>query len=102
MAPAEQHRLWLDAELGLVARGDDVPALSPGELAVLRALVEARGRVVPRAELARLAGLTSASPRRCDGLLVGIRRALGGDLVRNVRGRGWMLAAPPAAVRLPA
>ena len=102
MAPAEQPRLWLDAELGLAGRGDDVLTLSAGEFAVLQALVAARGRVVPRAELASLAGLSAASPRRCDGLLVGIRRAVGGDLVRNVRGRGWMLPASSAAVRVPA
>ena len=102
MTVADGSRLWVDAELGLAGRGDDVIALSPGEFAVLRALVEAQGRVVARAELARLAGLSGASPRRCDGILVGIRRALGGDLVRNVRGRGWMLPASSAAVRVPA
>ena len=96
MATADPSCLWLDIERRRVCFGDRVLPLSPAEFNVLQALVEARGRVVPRAELARLAGLAAASPRRCDGLLVGIRRALGGEVVRNVRGRGWML--PPASV----
>ena len=37
----------------------------------------APGRVVDRDELRREAGLDDLSPRRCDALLVGIRRALG-------------------------
>lgn len=80
--------------MGLAGWGGRVFPLSAGEFAVLSALFEADGRVVTRAELARRAGLTAASSRRCDGLLVGIRQTLGASAVRNVRGRGWMLAAP--------
>ncbi len=54
-------------------------------------LAEHRGRVVGRAELARRAGIADLSPRRCDSLIVGIRRRLGADSVRTVRRRGWML-----------
>ena len=96
MSREERASLWIDHERRLAGWGDRVLPLSAAELAVLEALVEARGRVVSRAELARLAGLTTASPRRCDALLVGIRRALGADEVRNVRGRGWMLPATSA------
>ena len=49
------------------------------------------GRVVGRAEIARRAGLSDLSPRRCDSLIVGIRRRLGADRVQTVRRRGWML-----------
>lgn len=49
------------------------------------------GRVVSRAELARRAGIADLSSRRCDSLIVGIRRHLGRERVRTVRRRGWML-----------
>lgn len=51
------------------------------------------GRVLSRHELARQAGLSDLSPRRCDSLIVGIRRCIGADRVRTVRRRGWMLVA---------
>lgn len=68
-------------------------ALGLQELAVLRALVDCRGRVVGRRELSRRAGIADLSERRCDSLLVGVRRALGADAIRTVRGRGWMIEA---------
>jgi DNA-binding response OmpR family regulator len=69
------------------------------ERAVLTVLLEHRGRVVGRVELARRAGLTGSNQRRCDSILVNIRRALGPDSLRTVRGRGWMLetTAEPTA-----
>lgn len=51
------------------------------------------GRVMSRAELARRAGIADLSARRCDSLIVGIRRQIGADRVRTVRRRGWMLVA---------
>lgn len=49
------------------------------------------GRVLSRTEIARRAGLSDLSARRCDSLIVGIRRAIGHDRVVTVRRRGWML-----------
>ncbi len=49
------------------------------------------GRVMSRGEIARRAGLADLSTRRCDSLIVGIRRELGPDRIRTVRRRGWML-----------
>lgn len=63
---------------------------------MLKVLLAHHGRVLGRRELARQAGLGELSERRCDSVLVGIRRALGPDSIRTVRSRGWMLT--PAAV----
>lgn len=65
--------------------------LSEQERLVLRALVEHAGRVVSRYELARRSGLTDRCERRCDAILVQIRRLLGSSSIRTVRSRGWML-----------
>jgi len=67
--------------------------LTAQERAVFEVLSANRGRVLSRQELARRAGLTELSPRRCDSLIVGIRRRVGADSVRTVRRRGWMLVA---------
>lgn len=69
-----------------------VPAtLSDSEATVWRVLHANRGRVVTRSRLAREAGLRGLSDRRVDALLVGVRRCVGPDGLRNVRGRGWLL-----------
>ena len=66
--------------------------LGEQEQSVLSVLLANRGRVISRRELARRAGLASLSERRCDSLLVAIRRALGPQSVVTVRSRGWMLS----------
>lgn len=73
----------------------DTP-LTAQEIAVLQVFLDCQGRVVSRAELARRAGLTGLNSRRCDSLLVSIRRVLGPEAIRTVRSRGWMLQ--PSAV----
>lgn len=65
--------------------------LGPSELAVLDVLVDAAGRVISRSEIARRAGIAEQSARRCDAIMVTLRRALGVDSIRTVRSRGWML-----------
>jgi DNA-binding response OmpR family regulator len=66
--------------------------LGEQEQTVLNVLLMNRGRVISRRELARRAGLADLSERRCDSLLVAIRRALGPQAVVTVRSRGWMLS----------
>ena len=58
---------------------------------MLAVLLENSHRVVSRGELSRLAGLEGLSERRCDSVLVQIRRHLGADALTTVRGRGWRL-----------
>lgn len=70
---------------------DPLAHLGTQERAVLLALAEATGKVVSRRELARRIGIENLSERRCDSLLVGVRRVLGPDAIRTVRSRGWML-----------
>lgn len=96
---ADGDVVWVDPERGVAGKGDMLLPLNAHEVAVLAALSACAGRVVPRTELARRAGLARAGARRCDALLVGVRRALGPDAVRNVRGRGWMLTVEVALVR---
>ena len=68
-----------------------IASLGSQERAVLLVLLANRGRVLGRRELARQAGMAELSERRCDSVLVGIRRVLGPDAIRTVRSRGWML-----------
>ena len=78
-----------------------VSPLSDKDRAVLRVLVERAGKVTDRISLNKLAGLTG-TPRRCETILVTLRRALGDDAIVTIRRRGWMLteAALPRARRL--
>ena len=78
---------------------EETPAvrLGPREKAVLAVLVEHRGRVIDRTKLRHDAGLDDLSPRRCESVLVAVRRALGPDAVVTVRRRGWRLNPEAAA-----
>ena len=67
--------------------------LTPQERAIYSVLANNVGRVLSRAELARAVGIADLSERRCDSLIVGVRRAVGSSRVRTVRRRGWMLVA---------
>jgi len=65
--------------------------LGPAETAVLRVLIDRAGRVTGRHDLNRLAGL-DGSERRCDAVLVALRRLLGPDSIKTIRRRGWILS----------
>jgi len=72
-------------------------ALSEADLAVLRVLVHRAGRITSREDLNKLAGL-SGSQRRCEAVLVNLRRALGDGAIVTIRRRGWMLDNSVAAI----
>lgn len=70
--------------------------LTPQEQLVYQVLRDHQGRVIGRRELARRAGLSDLGVRRCDAIIVGIRRVVGAERVVTVRRRGWMLTADDA------
>ena len=79
---------------------DPLGHLGTQERAVLFALAQSAGKVVSRRELARRVGISNLSERRCDSLLVGVRRVLGPDAIRTVRSRGWILDPAVAAAAM--
>ena len=75
-------------------RGHGAPPLAhltAQERAVYDVLVQHAGKVISRNEIAREAGISNLNVRRCDSLIVGIRRCVGADRIVTVRRRGWML-----------
>ena len=89
---AHLYVLPVSSSIIVATPSTEAPGLSTQELAVLGALVACAGRVVSRHELARRSGLTDRSERRCDAILVQLRRHLGTNAIRTVRSRGWLLA----------
>lgn len=89
--PAPANPLTHQPATGMVQDPHPLEHLTSQERAVYEVLASNAGRVLSRAELARRAGLADLSARRCDSLIVGIRRAIGHDRVVTVRRRGWML-----------
>lgn len=76
-------------------RGEPV-ALSPREFAILEALLARPGAVLSRAQLEeKLYGWKDeVESNAVEVHLHGLRRKLGPDLIRNVRGVGWMIGKP--------
>jgi len=77
-------------------RGDPV-TLSAREFALLEALMTRPGAVLSRAQLEeKLYGWNDeVESNAVDVHLHGLRRKLGADVIRNVRGVGWMIGARP-------
>ena len=75
-------------------RGDLVQALSAREFALLQALLLRPGAILTRVELeSRIYGWNEeVESNAVDFLIHGVRRKLGPDVIRNVRGAGWMVA----------
>jgi two-component system OmpR family response regulator/two-component system response regulator QseB len=71
--------------------------LSAREFALLHALMERSGAILSREQLEnRIYGWgEEVSSNAVDVLIHGMRRKLGSDTIRNVRGLGWRVVAPP-------
>ncbi|HYF43400.1 MAG TPA: response regulator transcription factor [Ramlibacter sp.] len=73
--------------------------LSAREFSLLHALLERPGAILSREQLeSRIYGWgEEVSSNAVDVLIHGMRRKLGADTIRNVRGLGWRIAAGAAA-----
>ncbi len=74
-------------------RGDAHVSLTAREFALLHALLLRPGTILTRAQLEdRLYGWNEeVESSAVDFLIHGVRRKLGADVIRNVRGAGWMV-----------
>jgi uroporphyrinogen-III synthase len=76
---------------------DDEPlALPPGELRLLRALVDAGGAVVGKATLSRAAGIDSDDAHAVEAVVARLRRRLGpaAPIVETIPRRGYRFGTP--------
>ena len=71
--------------------------MSVREFAIAMALLERPGSVLSRAQLEeKLYGWAEeVESNTVEVYIHGLRRKLGADFIRNVRGVGYMLSAPP-------
>ncbi|HYL88578.1 MAG TPA: response regulator transcription factor [Burkholderiales bacterium] len=83
----------LDPATREASRGNTVCELSAREFALLHALLLRPGAILTRAELEeRIYGWNEeVESNAVDFLIHGVRRKLGADAIRNVRGAGWMV-----------
>jgi len=83
----------LDPASREVRRGDSVQQLSAREFALLHALLLQPGKILTRAELeSRIYGWNEeVESNAVDFLIHSVRRKLGADAIKNVRGAGWMV-----------
>jgi two-component system OmpR family response regulator len=86
----------LDPETREARRGEASYVLTVREFALLRALLIRPGAILPRFELEqRLYNADEqVESNSVDFLIHGIRKKLGADSIKNVRGAGWMVARP--------
>ncbi len=87
----ENGRLSLDPATKVVHADDGEHALSSREFALLRALLVRPGAILSRAELEdRIYGWNEeVESNAVEVIIHGLRRKLGADAIRNVRGLGW-------------
>jgi two-component system OmpR family response regulator len=74
-------------------RGDSVQRLSAREFALLHALLLQPGKILTRADLeSRIYGWNEeVESNAVDFLIHSVRKKLGADAIRNVRGAGWLV-----------
>src|SRR5213595_2591937 len=88
--------LQLDLTTREVIVGSERSQLSQREFALLHALLERPGAILSREQLEnRIYGWgEEVSSNAVDVLIHGMRRKLGQDAIRNVRGLGWRISLP--------
>lgn len=86
----------LDPATREARRGGKVFLLSAREFALMHALLLHPGTILARAELEeRIYGWNEeVESNAVDFLIHGVRRKLGADAIKNVRGAGWMVDKP--------
>lgn len=86
-------KLRLDPATREACYGDLVELLSAREFALLHALLLRPGAILARVELEeRIYGWNEeVESNAVDFLIHGVRRKLGADVIKNVRGAGWMV-----------
>jgi two-component system OmpR family response regulator len=91
-------KLSLDPATREARCGDVSALLSAREFALLHALLLRPGAILTRAELEeRIYGWNEeVESNAVDFLIHGVRRKLGAQAIKNVRGAGWMVARPSA------
>ncbi len=97
--PALEHGgVTLDPATREVRRDGEAVALSPREFALLHALLEHPGRILSRAQLEeRVYGWgEEVESNAVEVHMHALRRKLGAEFIRNVRGVGYRLATPAA------
>jgi two-component system, OmpR family, response regulator QseB len=85
--------LVVDTEFGDVTVDGQPVALSPTEYALLMALLATPGEVVPPHRLAREVWTEPASPNLVQVYISYLRRKIGAERIRTVRGEGYVLEA---------
>jgi two-component system OmpR family response regulator/two-component system response regulator QseB len=90
--------LQLDLTTREVLVGGERSQLSQREFALLHALLERPGAILSREQLEnRIYGWgEEVTSNAVDVLIHGMRRKLGADTIRNVRGLGWRVVSPVA------
>ena len=85
--------VWLDPATREARRGELSVVLTAREFALLHALLLCPGTILTRAQLEdRLYGWNEeVESSAVDFLIHGVRRKLGADVIKNVRGAGWMV-----------
>jgi two-component system response regulator QseB len=88
-----QGELTVDTEFGEVSVDGQAVSLSPTEYALLMALLGAPGHVVPPDRLAREVWSEPASANLVQVYISYLRRKIGPERIRTVRGEGYVLEA---------
>jgi two-component system OmpR family response regulator len=86
-------RIALDPATRVARCGEIEHTLSPREFALLRALLLRPGAILSRAELEEriYAAGEEVESNAVDFLIHGLRRKFGAEVIKNVRGAGWLV-----------